>query len=439
MKKDNILIALEKLDIGGIETFVLNQTKALIKKGKKVFLLAKKGRYSKIFESLGAKIYEYEYLDCIYYEQEKIAYIKNIIEKNKISEVHIHQIPCINTIMPACIETNTPYIAYCHMASGIINDPQNNAYDYFERQYITYKKKLNMFYKYASKVIAITETIKNYSAQRYSIDKKKMIVMPNSIDLNDFKATRQVKKIKKIFLISRLSIEKKASIENGINLYMKIKEKLPNVELTIAGDGPIEETISEYIEQNNVQDVKMIGNITNVKEVMEKHDLVIAVDRCILEALSLKRLAIISGYDNLKGLVTKKNINKCIKENFCGINLNNSSYEEIIKSIINLESKDIQEITEENYKIIKEKLDINKNVYTLNNKNKMEYDKSTMIKDLYDIIKIIGESQQEYYNKAEEIWNAYTSYKERNERKFKFIRKIINFLRRKTVNKKLKV
>ena len=67
MKKDNILIALEKLDIGGIETFVLNQTKALIKKGKKVFLLAKKGRYSKIFESLGAKIYEYEYLDCIYY------------------------------------------------------------------------------------------------------------------------------------------------------------------------------------------------------------------------------------------------------------------------------------------------------------------------------------------------------------------------------------
>ena len=153
MKNDNILIALERLDVGGIETFVLNQTRALIKKGKKVVLLAKNGRYSRTFESLGAKIYEFEYKDCIYFEQEKISYVKNIIEKNKISEVHVHQFPCMNTIMPACIETNTPYIAYCHMTSGIINDPVNNAYDYFERQYITYKKKLNMYFKYATKMM----------------------------------------------------------------------------------------------------------------------------------------------------------------------------------------------------------------------------------------------------------------------------------------------
>lgn len=438
MKNNNILIALERLDVGGIETFVLNQTRALIKKGKKVILLAKNGRYSKAFESLGAKIYEFEYKDCIYFEQEKIAYVKNIIEKNKISEVHVHQFPCMNTIMPACIETNTPYIAYCHMTSGIINDPVNNAYDYFERQYITYKKKLNMYFKYAAKVVAITETIRKYSAQRYNIDKNKTIVMPNSIDLSDFKTTKKINSIKKIFLISRLSIEKKTSVINGIDLYTKIKEKLPNVELTIAGDGPIKDEISEYLEQNNIKDAKMIGNITNVKEVMEKHDLVIGVDRCILEALSLKRLAIISGYDNLKGLITKNNINKCIRENFCGINLCDSNCDDIIKSIINLDKNEIQKITEENHKVIREKLDINKSVYTLGNKQKFEYDKSTMINDLYDITKIIGESQQEYYNKAEEIWKAYILYKENAEKKVSIFYKIVRFMKR-MVNRKKKV
>lgn len=45
MNKQTVLICLERLDIGGVETAVINQTIALIKKGINVVILAKEGIY----------------------------------------------------------------------------------------------------------------------------------------------------------------------------------------------------------------------------------------------------------------------------------------------------------------------------------------------------------------------------------------------------------
>ena len=44
--KKNVLICLERLDIGGVETFVLNQATVLLSKGHTVVILAKKGLYT---------------------------------------------------------------------------------------------------------------------------------------------------------------------------------------------------------------------------------------------------------------------------------------------------------------------------------------------------------------------------------------------------------
>lgn len=72
MKEKRILIALEKLDSGGIETFALNQIKALSNNNIKVFVIAKKGIYYDKFRKAGAKIIEYEFKDSIYLEKNKI-------------------------------------------------------------------------------------------------------------------------------------------------------------------------------------------------------------------------------------------------------------------------------------------------------------------------------------------------------------------------------
>ena len=437
MKKRRVLIALEQLGVGGIETFVLNQVNALIKKDIKVYILAKKGIYYEKFKKSGAKIIEYEIDDCIYFDKDKIKKMIKILKDNEIDEVHINQFPFMTVLMPACILTNTPYVAYLHMAAGIINDPVHNAYDYFERQFITYKKVYEMFFDNATKIVAITKTIKNHTAQRYKINKSKIIVRPNAIDLKYYSTKEKVTKIKKVFLISRISIEKKNVIINAIKLYQKLKEKNNEITLTIAGDGNLKQDIEKYIVDNKIKDVKFLGNISNVKETMEKYDLVIGVDRCVLEALSLKKIVVISGYNNMKGLVTNKNIESCIEENFCGIKQRTKTIDNVANELLRLKPKKIEEITENNYKIIKRKLDINNNIFILDS-NKVNYNKEKLIINLFEISKILGESQIEYYNKAEEIWKTYKNYEEYVNKRYGFFKSIIYLLKKIGFKKKKK-
>ena len=46
MKQETVMICLEKLDIGGVETSVLSQAQAIIKKGHNVIVLCKRGIYT---------------------------------------------------------------------------------------------------------------------------------------------------------------------------------------------------------------------------------------------------------------------------------------------------------------------------------------------------------------------------------------------------------
>ena len=427
MNKRRILIALEQLGVGGIETFVLNQVKALRNKNMDVYVIAKKGLYSDQFKKVGAKTIEYTFEDCTYYDKTKINKMIKIIKDNKIDEVHINQIPLMNVLMPACLLTNTPYVVYLHMASGIISDPVHNAYNYFEKQYLTYNKCLKMFFKYASGIVAITEAIKDHTAERYGIDKKRIVVRPNAIDLTEFKTNKKVNKIKKVLIISRISIEKKNVIINAIKLYQKLKERDPEITLTIAGDGNLKKDIENYIENQKIQDVVFLGNISNVKEVMEKQDLVIAVDRCIMEALCLGKLAVISGYHNMKGLVTEKNIDSCIKENFCGMTQRTRTVEKLADELLRLDKEKIKKIVDANLKVVKNKLDINKNVFYLDGK-KVEYDYEKFIYDLFELSEILGKSQKEYREKCDEIWYAYKGYEARINRRYGIFEKMFRAL-----------
>ncbi len=60
----NILICLNKLDIGGVETAVINQIAKLTELGHNIIVLAKKGVYAEKVEEIGAKIVEFDFQLC---------------------------------------------------------------------------------------------------------------------------------------------------------------------------------------------------------------------------------------------------------------------------------------------------------------------------------------------------------------------------------------
>lgn len=426
---ENILITLDQLGIGGVETAVVNQVKALKKLNKNVFVMCKNGFYVDTIKSFGAHFIEYEFTDKTYYDKKEIEFITGILRKNKITEVHINQFTAMSSIMPACILANIPYIAYLHMGVGFINNPDNNPFDYFEKQFFTYKKMFEMYFKNATAIITVTDVIKDYAAQRYNIDKNKIIVKPNSIDTLEFKSTKKVKKVNNIFLIGRISEEKEKSIKNGIDLYSKIKEKNKKAKLTIAGDGPSKQTIEKYVQEKEIEDVVFLGAISNVKEEVDKNDLVIGQGRCLLEAISMNKLAIISGYDNIKGFVNDNNFDICIKDNFTGKSLKDKTIKELASEIMGLKEKNISNIINNNYKELKEKLDTTKTLFCLKEEDFKGYDNTSIILDMIELSEILGKQEIEYHNKADDIWKTLKALESRVQKKYGKFEKYFRFVK----------
>lgn len=367
-----IMLCLNKLDIGGIETAVLNQAINLIKKGYRVIILAADGIYREKFEKEGTIFIEMNYSLKDTNICEKVEKIEQIIEQYQIEQVHIHQFDCINVVFFACMFKDIPYVAYLHNSiQGVL--------EWFEQVNCSYKELLKLYFKYANKIIAIQEKAKKENQEKFNIQDDKYLIIKNGIDFEKFKVDgNQIpQKIEKFLIISRFGLEKEKSILNAINLFKDYYKTNKEARLTIVGDGELKEKI-----ENEIKDIKdvtnMLGARNDIAEIISQNDIVASLDRCILETIAMKKLAIISGYDEMKGLITSENIEKASNNNFNGDNLKTQQNEEIIEELKNIDSNKIKEIIEKNYEYAYENLNSNKNFYIIKNPQKRELSVDTI-------------------------------------------------------------
>ena len=131
----------------------------------------------------------------------------------------------------------------------------------------------------------------------------------------------------------------------------------------------------------------MLGARNDIAHIISQNDIVVSLDRCILEAITMKKLAIISGYDSMKELITSDNIEKASNNNFNGDNLLNKNNDELIKQLNNLKLSKIQKIVEENYKYAYDNLNANTNFYIIEDENNNQniLDNSELIKSIINI------------------------------------------------------
>lgn len=357
MGEKKIAICLERLDIGGVETAVLNQAMALKDLGHQVVILARDGIYTKVLQEKGIKCVDISFDLGNNLDLKKAQQIVKVLKENEIEEVHINQYPCILSVFPACILANIPYVAYSHVnISGV--------YEWFENTFDLYEDLFAYYFKQASKIVAITQEAKDEIITRYKIAEDKFVIRNNSMYFKEMKQeTEPVQTIKNFLIVSRLSREKETSIKNGIDLFLAYAKNHVETKLTIIGEGDLRKCLEEYIGEN--QAIEMIGAKNNVLEYMEKNDVVIGLDRCILEAIAMKRIALLSGYTKLRGIITKQNIEEATKKNFSGRNLESVSKDELVKQLEELTKDQIEQIAQENYQFAYHNLNSKNNIYIL--------------------------------------------------------------------------
>jgi phosphatidylinositol alpha-mannosyltransferase len=82
--------------------------------------------------------------------------------------------------------------------------------------------------------------------------------IPNGISLEKMRPpVGSTRNRKQIFFIGRL--EKRKGALYTIKAFEILKKRDPELELCIAGDGPLRETLKAYVDKNDIQDVKFMG------------------------------------------------------------------------------------------------------------------------------------------------------------------------------------
>lgn len=358
----NILLCNDALGIGGVETVICNQVMAFSSKGYNVYVLAGKGIYSERIKEFGGKHIEMDFPETNKIDTKKIQEIVNVIEKYNITEIHIHKYQCIPYVMPAALIKKVPYIAYEHMIKSSI--------PYYTWNYPIYNSLFEIYFKNAYKILAITpKTIEN-TKEKFDLERDKYIIMHNGINFDVYTPNKRHngEDYHKWLIISVFREEKTKSIKNGIDLFAKYIEEIDTeATLDIIGGGTEQKEIEKYIKKQKLENkISILGQKNNVEEYIGKYDVVLGLDRCILETIAMKVPAVILGYEELKGPVTDKNFDLAMEENFSGNNMPTITKEKCIDEI-----KDVlankEAITEKVYTLAKEKLDANKIYYTIQN------------------------------------------------------------------------
>ena len=388
----NILICLERLDIGGVETFTIAQVKEYAKRGIKCYVLSQGGLLERKLKDLkNVELINFKFNIENRIDYEEIEKIEKLIKNKKIDSICIHQYPCIPYLLPLIFKYNIPYMAYIHSTV-------EGTFEWYMKTYPMYHVLFPMYFKNASQIVAVTEKTKKENSKLFNIDLSKYKVINNSLDFSeyeDLKINNNLKKIYKFMYFGRLAVEKEKSIIAAIDFFKDYKEIFnENATLKIVGDGALLESLKEEYE---CEYIKFTGAVADTIKELNKTDAVIGVDRCILEGIAAKRIAIISSYSGNISLVTPKIMEKEIEENFSGKSLDDNK-EELTK----YSKEELKEIIKTNYKMIENKLSISNSIITELEDKDMKIDPVELFKTFSKEQDIVNKLMENNYNLYQE-------------------------------------
>ncbi len=157
-------------------------------------------------------------------------------------------------------------------------------------------------------VITVTGTIgRNYYIQEKKFNSKKVFVLPNSIDTEEFKATN-IKKKYDIITLGRLSPEK--GLDFLIDIVAKIKLNFPNIKVAIAGDGAIKDELQSQIETLSLsENIDLLGYVKDSIEFLNSGNIFLTTSkteglpRAVIQSLSCGTPVIASNVGDMSDLV----------------------------------------------------------------------------------------------------------------------------------------
>jgi glycosyltransferase involved in cell wall biosynthesis len=265
---------------------------------------------------------ELQYLDSL--ESNLIASkkISAYIKTNMIDVLNVHPFSAILPSFLAAKDCRIPFFITLHGPASLSNFSED-----------TESLIFNVVFPNADAIFVVSEEVLELASLK-SPDAK-YILIPNSVDFPELCSVDVVNG--RWALIGRIEHGK----EEGMADFIKQAQMLDIPELHVIGDGHMKEYLETIIDFSvSKTKVKFLGWDSSSPSSRQMYDVIGGMGRVTLEAVANKRVAVLVGYDGVKGVVSAENFGIMSKANFSGRNLPNSSISlpAIIEARANLDS-----------------------------------------------------------------------------------------------------
>ena len=371
-----ILITLASLDIGGAETHVAELASELHKRGHNVIVASDGGVYADWLESQGIKHYKVPLARRSIPDMLKSRkLLKKIIRAEKPHIVHAHaRIPAfiVGTLKKAC---NFVFVTTVHGA--------------FDTSFI-----LRHLSGWGDKTLAVSEDLKTYLMENYSVSEENIYTSINGISAEKFNPNIDGSKIikefnlsdsnNKVCYVSRLSEGVCSLAYTLIDETETICNKIPDFELIIVGDGELYEDLKEKADAVNKKlgrgAITLTGARTDVNEIIAVSKVCVGVSRAILEPMAMEKLCIVAGDPGYIGIFHKEKLDTAVACNFTCRGCGEVDKDKLTEDVITL-------LTMENHKADELKAFAGETVRTMYSIDKMVSDNEKMY---FDAVRELG-------------------------------------------------
>lgn len=322
-RNQNVMMILDSLQMGGTETHVLSLAREMQKQGAYVVIVANEGPLREKFEEIGCPLYYIDFdMDRSEYSEtcrEILSQLQVIIDREKITTIHAHQIPSAYFAFLLAQKHKIPFVMTIHGT------------------YYDIKPLVEM--KHHATFIAVSYPLQEWLFENDILS----IILPNGIDLHEFQSNvhknavqnqLNIQENEKVILYSaRLSWEKAGICQELIRACGEIvKYNIPNLRLIIIGTGREEKQIQKCIEETEKKIGKtftrFLGIQSDPRPFYAMSDLIVGTGRVALEAMACERPVIAAGSRGFLGLIhphdntgwyyyfgDHKHLYNCTKEN----------------------------------------------------------------------------------------------------------------------------
>ncbi len=172
---------------------------------------------------------------------------------------------------------------------------------------------------WGDRTVAVSEDVARYLGEAYSIDEKKIDIIPNGVDIPERMVQMSTSLIRMI-AVSRLDSDSSRTAVELIELMREFGIDHPHLSLTVVGGGSQYEALSSLADEVNSElgrtAIAMLGRRSDVIDLLCEHDVFIGSGRAALEAMAVGLPVILCGEHGIHGVLTPDEIVSAALDNF---------------------------------------------------------------------------------------------------------------------------